>query len=231
MIQPRPVVRINRPAGTVASRADARPRQAAPAGRRRRIGLRVGLLGGSFNPAHGGHLAISQEALKRLRLDRVVWLVSPQNPLKPVEGMAGFGERIASARAIARHPRLLVSDLEQRRGLRFTVDTLSALQRDRRTRYVWLIGADNLVQLPRWRGWRQIVQRVPIAVFDREPYSYRGLAGKVAVGFGASRWPERAVGTFADAEPPAWVYVRFRRQPVSSTALRRRAEEKEEARF
>lgn len=223
MAQPHPVVRINPP-------RPSRPDR--PGARLRRPGLRVGLLGGSFNPAHEGHLGLSLAALQRLRLDRVVWLVSPQNPLKPTEGMAGFEARLAGARAMARHPKLVVSDVEQRRGLRFTVDTLGDLQRDRRNRYVWLIGADNLIQLPRWKGWRQIVRRVPIAVFDREPYSLSGLAGQVAVRLRASRWPERAAACIVDAEPPAWVHVRFRRHPVSSTALRRReAEDKEEARF
>lgn len=207
----RPVARINRPLTPAAARAP-----------RRLPGLRVGLLGGSFNPAHEGHRAISVAALKRLRLDRVVWLVSPQNPLKSTREMSSFVERYASAQAMARHPRLVVSDFEQRHGTRYTVDTLRLLQRDCRTRFLWLIGADNLAQLPRWRGWREIMRRVPVAVFDREPYSYRALACQAAGAFGRARLPERAAARLADAEPPAWVFVRFRRQPVSSTAIRRR---------
>ena len=130
--------------------------------------LRVGLLGGSFNPAHDGHRAISLAALRALNLDQVWWLVSPQNPLKPVKGMAGFAERMAGARAVARHPRIRVTDLEARLGTRYTVDTVRRLRaRAERHRYVWLMGADNLLQLPRWQGWVEIVRRIPIAVLDR----------------------------------------------------------------
>ncbi len=204
----RPVVRINRP--LCAAPAPVKPRE------RRRIGL----LGGSFNPAHEGHLAISIEALKRLRLDRVWWLVSPQNPLKPVAGMSSFAERFASAQALARHPRIVVSDLEQRLGTYYTIDTVRWLQRHCHARLVWLIGADNLAQLPRWRGWRELVSRVPIAVFDREPYSYKALAGRVAQAYAPARWPERDAAALADATPPAWVFLHLRRQRVSSTAIR-----------
>ena len=222
MITPRPVVRINRPLGSGDGRACTAVEGLQDGPRAAGGGLRVGLLGGSFNPAHGGHRAVSIEALRRLRLDRVIWLVSPQNPLKPTRDMARFSERFASAEAAARHPRLEVSDLEQRANVRFTVETIRYLQRNRRTRYVWLIGADNLIQLPQWKGWREIVDRVPIAVFDREPYVYRALAGRVAQRYAAARLPEAAAGTLVGAEPPAWVYVRFRRHAVSSTALRRR---------
>jgi len=206
----RPVVRINRPQLEAGSPTGRAPR------------LRVGLLGGSFNPAHEGHRAISVEALKRLRLDRVCWLVSPQNPLKPRDDMADFTERFASARRAARHPRIVVSDLEQRLGTRYTVDTLRVLQRDCRTQYIWLVGADNLAQLPRWRGWREVMQRVPVAVFDREPNAHRALAGQVAQTYRTARRPERAAATVARARPPAWVFLRFRRHKVSSTAIRRR---------
>lgn len=195
-------------------------------------GLRIGLLGGSFNPAHEGHVAVSIEALRQLRLDKVVWLISPQNPLKPRDGMASFAERVEAARRIARHPGIEVSDLEQRLGTRYTIDTIRALQRNRRDRHVWLIGADNLIQLPRWKGWQEIVDRLPIAVFDREPYSYEGLAREVARRFAWARRSEAERGALADAEPPAWAFVRFRRHAVSSTALRRRqAEDEEETPF
>ena len=204
----RPVVRINRPV-----RAD-------PAPARARRHLRIGLLGGSFNPAHEGHRAISLEAMKRLRLDRVWWLVSPQNPLKPVQGMASFAERFAGAQAAARHPRIIVSDLEQRLGTDYTVDTMRWLQRHCHARFVWLIGADNLAQLPHWRGWRELVRRVPIAVFDREPYSYRALAGRAAQAFADARRPERDAASLADLGPPAWVFLHLRRYRVSSTAIR-----------
>jgi nicotinate-nucleotide adenylyltransferase len=210
MIARRSVVRINRPVETAAVVTRA-PR------------LRIGLLGGSFNPAHAGHLAISVEALKRLRLDRVWWLVSPQNPLKPTDQTADLAQRLAAARAIADHPRVVVTDLERRLGTRYSVDTLGWLKRRCRARFVWLIGADNLAQLPRWRRWQRLVRMVPIAVFDREPYSYVALAGRVASAHAGGRLIERRAPALAECRPPAWVYLRLRRHQASSTALRQRS--------
>jgi nicotinate-nucleotide adenylyltransferase len=203
----RPVVRINRPI-TPAEVSRRAPR------------LRIGLLGGSFNPAHQGHVAISLEALKRLGLDRVWWLVSPQNPLKPSDETADLENRLAGARAMARHPRLVVSDLERAIGTRYTVDTLNWLTRRRRGRFVWLIGADNLLQLPQWRRWRRLVRMVPIAVFDRDPYSYLALAGRMARAYAEERLMERSAPALAERPPPVWVYLRFRRHGMSSTAIR-----------
>ncbi len=134
-------------------------------------GLKVGLLGGSFNPAHEGHLHITKMCLKALGLDRVWWLVSPGNPLKPVKGMAPFAERLASAEAMARDPRIVVSDIETRLGTRYTADTLAALTgRFPEIRFVWLMGADNMLQFPKWRNWREIAETVPIAVYP-VPYT------------------------------------------------------------
>jgi nicotinate-nucleotide adenylyltransferase len=210
MIARRRVVRINRPLRT-------------PEVARRAPRLRIGLLGGSFNPAHEGHLAISREALKRLRLDRVWWLVSPQNPLKPTDQSADLEQRLAAARAVADHPRVVVTDLERRIGTRYTVDTLGWLTRRWRARFVWLIGADNLAQLPRWRRWQRLVRMVPIAVFDREPYSYLALAGRMASAYAGARLVERRAPVLAECPPPAWVYLRLRRHQASSTALRQRS--------
>jgi nicotinate-nucleotide adenylyltransferase len=210
MIARRRVVRINRPIRT-------------PEVVRRAPRLRIGLLGGSFNPAHEGHRAISREALKRLRLDRVWWLVSPQNPLKPTDQTADLEQRLAAARAIADHPRVIVTDLERRIGTRYTVDTLAWLTRRCRARFVWLIGADNMAQLPRWRRWQRLVRIVPIAVFDREPYSYLALAGRMASAYTGARLAERRAPVLAECPPPAWVYLRLRRHQASSTALRQRS--------
>ena len=136
--------------------------------------LKVGLLGGSFNPAHVGHRHISLLALKQLQLDQIWWLVSPQNPLKPHSGMLPFKERQASAQIIARHPRIRVTDLEIRLGTCYTIDTLERLHcRWPNYRFVWLMGADNLIQLPRWRRWREIVQIIPIAIFNRDQAGHR----------------------------------------------------------
>ena len=182
---------------------------------------RIGLLGGSFNPAHDGHRHVSLNALRELGLDQVWWLVSPQNPLKPVAGMAPFGERLESARRVARHPHIRASDIEARLGTRFTIDTLERLKGLQGHRFVWLLGADNLVQLPRWRRWREIMATVPVAVFERAPYSYAALAGKAAACFGAARVEEDGLRDLVTASPPAWAFVRLRAHPASSTAIRR----------
>lgn len=185
-------------------------------------GGRIGLLGGSFNPAHDGHLHVSRLALQYLRLDAVWWLVSPQNPLKPRGDMAPFADRFASARAMARHPRIAPSDLESQLGTRYTVDTLAALQQAfPRTRFVWLMGADNLIQLPRWARWQDIAARVPIAVWGRPTYSMRAMLGKAAQRYARNRIPLEAAGQLARSEPPAWVFLPIRLHPASATALRR----------
>jgi nicotinate-nucleotide adenylyltransferase len=210
MISRRRVVRINRPIET-------------PEAVRQVPRLRIGLLGGSFNPAHEGHRAISREALKRLRLDRVWWLVSPQNPLKPTDQTTDLEQRLTAARAVADHPRVVVTDLERRIGTRYTVDTLRWLSQKCRARFVWLIGADNMAQLPRWRRWQRLVCMVPIAVFDREPYSYVALAGRMASAYAGGRVAERRAPVLVETQPPAWVYLRLRRHQASSTALRQRS--------
>ncbi|MEL6961449.1 MAG: nicotinate (nicotinamide) nucleotide adenylyltransferase [Pseudomonadota bacterium] len=185
--------------------------------------LRVGLLGGSFNPAHEGHLAISLEAYKRLDLDQIWWLVSPQNPLKSRQDMADLPARIASARNIvAGHPRIIVTDLERAFGTVYTVDTVKRLKRNEKCNFVWLIGSDNLLQLPKWRNWRELLNLVPIAVFDREPYSYRALAGQVAHAYAPCRLEPRFAADLVGTKPPAWVYFRLRRHRISSTMIRRR---------
>lgn len=182
--------------------------------------LRVGLLGGSFNPAHAGHRYVSLEALKRLRLDQVWWLVSPQNPLKERAGMAPLAERLARAAAAARHPRLRVLPLETRLGTRYTADTLVRLRAWPNRRFVWLMGADNLAQLHRWRRWRGVLATCAVAVFERHPYSHDALASPAARGFASSRVPEDRLAGLADADPPAWAFVRLRPHPASATAIR-----------
>ena len=187
-----------------------------------RRGRRIGLLGGSFNPAHEGHLHISRLALRRLRLDQVWWLVSPQNPLKPEDGMAAFAERFASARRVARGDRrITVSDAERRLGTRFTADTLAVLtRRYRRHRFVWIMGADNLVQIPRWQRWTSIFHSVPVAVFARPSYSFRALSAKAARRFRRHRVAARNAGRLAGMTPPAWVFLWTRTHAQSATRIR-----------
>lgn len=188
---------------------------------RRWRGLRIGLLGGSFNPAHEGHRHISLLALHRLRLDCVWWLATPQNPLKPTAGMAPLAARLARARAVAAHPRLRVTAIETRLGTRYTADTLTALrQRFPGVRFVWLMGADNLGQVSRWQRWTEIFHTVPVAVLDRAPYSLGVLNGKAALRFRASRVAPSAAGTLADRPPPAWLFLPGPRHPASATRLR-----------
>ncbi|CCQ75155.1 nicotinate-nucleotide adenylyltransferase [Magnetospira sp. QH-2] len=187
-------------------------------------GLRIGLLGGSFNPAHEGHLHISREALRRLRLDQVWWLVSPGNPLKPAHGMGKFEDRWASAQALTKDERRMkVTDLETRLGTRYTADTLRQLtQRNPRTCFIWLMGADNLAQIPRWWKWTSIFHRVPVAVFARPTYASRALSGAAAVRFARARVGERQAFHLANRTPPAWTFLFIRQHTASATAIRAR---------
>jgi nicotinate-nucleotide adenylyltransferase len=190
-------------------------------------GRRIGLLGGSFNPAHDGHRHISLCALRELGLDEVWWLVSPQNPLKPERGMTPLEKRMAGARAVARHPRIRVTDIERQLDTRYTVDTVRALKR----RYpghifVWLIGADNLRQMPQWRAWTDLFHSVAVAVFARPSYSLKALAGQAASRFARFRLPESWARCLAGQEPPAWVFLRIRLHPASATAIRAAAKKK-----
>ncbi len=185
-------------------------------------GRRIGLLGGSFNPAHDGHRHISLMALKQLRLHEVWWLVSPQNPLKSAAGMASFAERLAGAKALAKHPKIHVSDIEARLDTRYTIDTLRALRRRcGDTRFVWIMGADNLAQMPRWRDWTSIFETVPIAVFARPTYSLPALAGKVVRRYARYRSRERAAAAFALKRPPAWIFLHARLHSASATNIRK----------
>ena len=182
---------------------------------------RIGLLGGSFNPAHEGHRDISLAALAYLDLDEVWWLVSPQNPLKPVQGMASFKERMASAEATVNHRRIRVTDIEQRLGTRYTADTLRKLvTRFPSYRFVWLMGADNLAQIASWRDWTRIFHLTPIAVFDRPTYTNKALTSLAARRFRRSRRREAALKTLAATPAPAWVFVHHRLNPISATAIR-----------
>jgi len=181
----------------------------------------VGLLGGSFNPAHAGHRHISLLALKLLKLQEIWWLVSPQNPLKPRSGMAPFAIRLARAAALARDPRIKVSDLELRLGTHFTADTVETLKRRYpRLRFVWLMGADNLRQIAGWQRWPQIFTQLSIAVFDRPSYSLKALAGRAACRFRHHRMRPRQAGRLAELGPPAWVFLHIPLHKASATAIR-----------
>ena len=183
--------------------------------------IKVGLLGGSFNPAHAGHLLVAREAMRRLGLDQVWLLVSPGNPLKPARGMARLAERLASARRIADGRRIVATDIEARLGTRYTVDTLRLLAlRFPRVAFVWLMGADNLVQLPRWRRWRDIVTQVVFAVLPRPTYNHRALASHAARRLAYARLPVHEAAALAGLAPPRWVFLPARQHAASATAIR-----------
>ena len=181
----------------------------------------TGLLGGSFNPAHGAHRRISLFALDALGLDEVWWLVSPGNVLKPVAGMATLDARFASARAASRGARIRVSAIEAEMGTRYTLDTLRVLRRRYpKRRFVWLMGSDNLAQFHRWRGWRQIAREMPIAVIARPGYDRRALASPAMAWL--RRWRRRhgLVLTGAKRSAPALSILRFDPDTRSATAIR-----------
>jgi len=183
--------------------------------------LRIGLLGGSFNPAHEGHLHVSLEALKRLNLDAVWWLVSPQNPLKPTQGMAPYDKRFASAQDIIKGQRnITVSNFEHKTGLHYTYATLRALKRlYPKAQFVWLMGADNLAGFHRWQRWRDIMALVPVAVFDRSPFSHTALHARAALALRNKRVKESNIGSLI-GNPGHWAYILMRRHPASSTEIR-----------
>lgn len=183
--------------------------------------ITTGLLGGSFNPAHGGHRAISLNAMKALGLDEIWWLVSPGNPLKPAAGMAPLAARMASAWQAARRSPIRPTAIEQQLGTRYTVDTLAALiRRYPNRRFIWIIGADNLQQLPKWKEWRRMAHLMPIAVIARPGYNGRTHA-KQAMG-----WLRRFVrpvdqkNHWTNWRPPALVFLRFSPDTRSATAIR-----------
>ena len=186
-------------------------------------GLRIGLLGGSFNPAHDGHVHVSRAALKSLGLDYVWWLVSPQNPLKPKRGMASFTKRLEAARSLAsRHPRMIATEIEETMGTLFTIDTLKALKRRfPDTRFVWVMGSDNLVQIPHWRRWQSIFSLVPVAVVARPGSALAARSSKAANRYKSAAHP--ADGGFPDRVPPAWTVIEVKRNSASGTRLRARS--------
>src|SRR5512143_3574276 len=185
-------------------------------------GMRVGLYGGSFNPSHQGHAHVAETAKRRLRLDRVIWLVSPQNPLKSAHATAGLAERMTGARRLAKGPGMIVSDVETRLGSAYTIDTVRALKRRfPGVKFVWIMGADSLASFHRWRGWTQIMREVPVAVVSRPWIALKSRFSPAARRVAHARAPSAAARTVPYLRPPAWVYLRGPLNFASSTALRR----------
>jgi nicotinate-nucleotide adenylyltransferase len=184
-------------------------------------GMRIGLFGGTFDPAHAAHRAACLLALRRLGLDRVWWLVTPGNPLKDTKGLAPLAKRVAAAQALAHHPRIDVTDLEAELGTAYTYETVSYLRRRcPGVHFVWIMGADNLRSFHRWQRWREIARLVPIAVVDRLGPSLYASAGIAGQAFAYARLPENAARALPERKPPAWIYLHGLKSPLSSTALR-----------
>ncbi|WP_027283557.1 nicotinate-nucleotide adenylyltransferase [Rubritepida flocculans] len=196
----------------------AAPGRAGDARRRR-----IGLLGGSFNPAHAGHAHVARTALRALRLHQVWLMVSPGNPLKPAAGMAPFAQRLASAARQADGVRVIATDIEARLGSRHTHRTLGLLaRRFRRARFVLILGADNLLQLPRWRRWREVAARADLAVLPRPGYSRAALHGRAAVALRARR---RRPGALLAGPGPCWSFVPAAERAISASAIRAAAQQ------
>ncbi len=186
-------------------------------------GKKIGLLGGSFNPAHDAHLEISLVALEKLQLDAVWWLVSPQNPLKTPHEMAPLEGRMESAYRIASDPRIYVTDLESRLDTRYTVDTVGRIiSRWPDSHFVWLMGADNLAQFSKWKDWKKIAHTLAFAIFDRPGYSDAVETSDAASCFRDHQIPPAQAAELVRKRPPAWVFVRETENPLSSTEIRRK---------
>jgi nicotinate-nucleotide adenylyltransferase len=184
-------------------------------------GMRIGLLGGSFNPPHAGHALVTRLALTRLRLDRVWWLVTPGNPLKSKAELAALQARVKAARRLVAGLRVAVTDIEAEIGARYTYETLAWLtQRAPHVRYVWIMGADNLRQFHLWRHWRAIADLTPIVVVDRPGSTLRAMSSRAAIALAPWRVAESEAPRFADIDPPALIFLHGPRSELSSTLLR-----------
>ncbi len=180
--------------------------------------LKIGLLGGSFNPAHAGHINISNTVRKALQLDQIWWLVSPQNPLKSTDDMMSFEARYQSAENLIKHNKIIVSDIEKVFKTRYTIDTIKKLkQRFPHIDFVWIIGADNLVNFHKWKNWQQIFALIKVIVYDRGTYSYKALSSITANKF---NYAKIKAGGLAEAHPPSWSFLRMKIHPHSATLIR-----------
>jgi nicotinate-nucleotide adenylyltransferase len=183
--------------------------------------MKIGLFGGTFDPPHDAHRAACLIAMRRLGLDRVWWLVTPGNPLKDTRGLAPLEERIAAAKELAQHPRIVVTGLEAAISARYTYDTLAYLKAHcPGVHFVWIMGADNLRSFHRWQNWRGIAELLPIAVVDRLGPSLYASGSTAAHALARYRLPEDQAHSLARRRPPAWIYLHGLKSPLSSTALR-----------
>jgi nicotinate-nucleotide adenylyltransferase len=185
--------------------------------------MRIGLFGGSFDPTHRGHVTASETARHRLELDRVWWLATPGNPLKPSPPSQELRARIEEANALTKGRRISVTGIETEIGSRYTADTILWLSRRLKSvALVWIMGADNLAGFHRWQDWRRIVDTVPFAVVDRPGSTLAAMASPAARQLQKSRIPERFAAELTTMRPPAWVFIHGPRLALSSTEIRKR---------
>lgn len=183
--------------------------------------IKVGILGGSFNPVHSGHLQLARRAFTILQLDQVWLMVSPGNPLKTGKEMASFSERFQGVQKCVDGRHIIATDIESRLHTRYSYDTLKKLyQRFPNCKFVWLMGADGLSQMAFWSRWQKILRLVPIAIFPRPPYIYKALNGKAAQWARSYRLSSQKASVLASYKPPAWVFVPSPENKISATALR-----------
>ncbi len=187
-------------------------------------GMVIGLLGGSFDPAHEGHAHITREALKRFRLDRVWWLVTPGNPLKE-KGPAPLGRRLATARNVMSHPRVDITDIEDHLGTRYTAETLRALHAlYPGVRFVWLMGADNFATFHHWDNWEWIIENVPLGILARPGQRISARMSRAASHYAHHRIPGRQAARLSVGDPPRWCFVNIPLDKTSSTEIRARGD-------
>lgn len=188
--------------------------------------MAVGLFGGSFNPPHEGHALVCEIALRRLRLDQIWWMVTPGNPLKDNRHLKPLAERIALSERLATDPRIRVTAFEAGHRIRYTADTVRlVLQRNAGTRFVWIMGADNMKGFHHWQDWQKIAESVPIAVVDRPGSTLSYLSSRMAVTYDHARLDEDDAALLPHLRPPAWTFIHGPRSSLSSTALRASADQ------
>ena len=186
-------------------------------------GMRIGLFGGSFNPVHDGHKLVAEEAIKKLDLDAVWVLVTPGNPLKDHSELAPLPERVEGARTLMGSPSIRVTGFEAAKGFRYSYETIRFLKQSLADRkFVWIMGADNMVGFHRWERWRDIARLLPMAVYVRPGSSRLAPASLAATALSRYRIDESEAATLADRKPPAWVYLHGLMSSLSSTAIRAR---------
>jgi nicotinate-nucleotide adenylyltransferase len=184
-------------------------------------GVKIGLFGGSFNPAHEGHRMASLTALRKLGLDRIWWLVTPGNPLKDNSALPGQSQRMQQARKLARHPRIIITGIEAALNTRYTADTLRALKRRcPGVQFVWIMGSDNLASFHRWQEWQAIARLMPIAIIDRPGSTHKAVRSRAAFNLASRRLDESDSLLLAGSRTPAWIFLHGRRSSLSSTQLR-----------